>query len=111
MPAGRPTPSSHHSEFTTFAGGNYRGSPNGPNSYPKEQYGRRQDQYIPSGPGVRDDYPPNYAVRGGAQQPAPPTSNGGTQDVSRSAAVVDQVPKPAIKSKEELGKLRLCYWI
>ena len=108
MPTGRPTPSSHYSEFKTFAGGNYRGAPNGPNSYPHEQYGIRQDQYIPSGPGVRDGYPPNYEqhpVRHGAQQPAPPTSNGGTQEVPRPVA--NQQPKPAIKSREELGKLRL----
>ena len=98
MPAGRPTPSSHHSEFITFAGGNYRGAPTEPNSYPQEQYGRRQDHgYLP-------DYG-QHPVRGGAQQPAPPTSNGRTQEVPRSAAAVDPEPKPAIKSREELGKL------
>jgi len=98
MPAGRPTPSSYHSEFTTFAGGNYRGAPTEPNSYPQEQHGRRQDHgYLP-------DYG-QHPVRGGAQQPAPPTSNGRTQEVPRSAAAVDPEPKPAIKSREELGKL------
>jgi len=109
LPTGRPAPSSHHSEFTTFAGGNYRGTPNGPNSYPPEQYGRRQDPY--TGQGGRNGYPSDYGqqpVRGGAQQPAPPTSNGGAQEVPKSAAVVEQEPKPAIKSKEELGKSMLC---
>ena len=79
MLTGRPTPSSHHSEFTTFAGGNHRGSPNGPNSYPQEQYVRRQDQYIPPS-GVRDDLQCDCGpqpVRGVAWQPAPPTIRGG----------------------------------
>jgi len=111
MPSGRPSPSSHHSEFTTFAGGNYRGAPNGPNSYPQDQYGRRQDQCIPSGTGGRDDLQHDCSpqlLRGVAWHPTPPTSRSGIQEVPRSSIKSQGPTRSAVKSEQELGKSVKC---
>jgi len=111
MPAGRPTPSSYHPEFTTFAGGNYRGAPTGPNLYPQEQYSRRQDQYMPSGLGDRDDLQRDCGpqpLRGVAWRPTLPTSRDRIQEVPRSNITRQGPTRPAVKSEQELGQLE--YW-
>jgi len=104
MPTSRHAPSSHHSEFTTFAGGNYRGAPN---DYPQEQY-VRQDPY--TGQGVRDDLqrdcgtqPVRGLVRGDAWQPSPLTYRGRIQEVPRTRSVGQGIMRSQIKSQQELG--------
>lgn len=101
MPASRPHYTYQQSEFTTVAGGNYQGALNNvrnePNFYPREQLDQRQGYYHE---GQRQ---PDYngmqqqPVGGGARMPAPPTNQGRVQEVKR-------LPKPVIKSKQELGK-------
>jgi len=106
MPTGRPVPSSHHSEFTTFTGGSYRGTPN---DNPQEQY-VRQDPY--TGQGVRDDLqcdcgpqPVRGLVRGEAWQPAPPTYRDRIQEVSRTQSMGQGPMRSQIKSQQELGMI------
>ena len=100
MPAGRPTPSSHHSEFTT---------PTEPNLYSQEQYGRRQDQYMPSGlGGGRNDLQRDCGprpLRGVTWHPTPPTSRDRIQEVPKSSITRQGPTRSTVKSEQELGQL------
>ena len=106
MPAGRLASSS---EFTTFAAGNYRGAPTEPNLYSQEQYGRRQDQYMPSGlGGGRNDLQRDCGprpLRGVTWHPTPPTSRDRIQEVPKSSITRQGPTRSTVKSEQELGQL------
>lgn len=109
MPAHRSFHDHHQqSEFATVAGGNYyQGGPNmrndPPNIYPRGQFDQQQGynyegqrQHQPHYDGMHQQPPP---VRDGAQMSAPPTNQGGVQEITR----LTQQSKPVIKSKQELS--------
>ena len=100
MPASRGFNNYQQSEFATVPGGNYRGAPNmrnDPNYYPREQFDQRQVQNQPQYNDMQQ------SVRGGAQIPAPPSNQGGVQEVQRSS-VQNQQSKPVIRSEQDLSK-------
>ena len=103
MPASRGFSAYQQSEFATVAGGNYQGVPNmrnGPNYYPREQFDQRQTYQAQNQPQYNDMQQPQ---RGGAQIPAPPSNQGGVQEVQRPS-VPNQQSKPVIKSEQDLSK-------
>ena len=101
MPASRPHYAYQQSEFATVAGGIYQGTSNNvrnePNFYLREQLDRRQGYYYEGQRQPDHNGLQQQPVRGGAQLSVPPANQGRVQEVKR-------LPKPVIKSKQELGK-------
>ena len=98
MPANRAFNAYQQSEFTTVAGGNYRGAPNMRNEtnfYPREQFDQQQRYQVQNRP-QHNVMRQEQLVRDGAQIPTP---QGGVQEVQRS----NHQSKPVIRSEQDLS--------
>ena len=70
-----------------------------PNSYPRQQFDQQQGYYAEQVQNQLNGMQQQQPVRGGAQLPAPPNSQGGTQEVQKS----NSPDQTVIRSKQELG--------